>query len=122
MSPCPDCGEVRGGRYRDAHDLVCWPCWMARAGVGPLPADPPTVDPDWMVFRKKIVDALWAVDPLRFVYVDENRIGGRCPVCTDGHVRVDFHGTAPRADASCSRGCTEDDIARELAARRRAVR
>jgi endogenous inhibitor of DNA gyrase (YacG/DUF329 family) len=120
MSPCPDCGENRGGRYSHGHDLVCWPCFMARTGIGPLPANPPAVDPAWVVFRMALIGALWAVDPKRFVYVNEDRIGGRCPICATGHVTVDFHGTTPRADISCSLGCAEIDIAHGIAGRRAA--
>jgi hypothetical protein len=71
-----------------------------------------------VIFRKRIIDALWTIDQQRFAYIDENTIGGRCPVCTTGHIRVDFHGTTPRADLSCSLGCAELDIARGLVGRR----
>jgi hypothetical protein len=111
---CPDCGALRGGRYQHGQVQVCWSCWQARTGLGPLPPDLPTVDPDWVIFRKRIIDALWAVDSRRFVYVDEDTIGGACPVCITGHVRVYFHGRAARADISCSLGCVELDIAHAL--------
>jgi hypothetical protein len=117
---CPDCGEARGGRYcyRLGHPDVCWPCWMARTGLGPIPAHRPTPEFEWVAFRMTIIDAIWAADQQRFAYVDENTIGGACPVCTAGHVRVDFHGTAARADLSCSLGCAEADIAHGIAGRR----
>jgi hypothetical protein len=114
MSSCPACGELRGGRYQHGQTLVCWACWMARTGLGPLPPDPLPPDPDWVIFRKRIIDGIWAIDQQRFVYIDENTIGGGCPVCADGHVTVAFHGRAPRADITCSLGCAELDIAHAL--------
>jgi hypothetical protein len=120
MSPCPDCGELRGGRYRLGHTEVCWCCWMKRTGIEPLPSHHPSSDPEWVSFRRTIIDALWAVDPQLFVYINEDTIGGRCPICATGHVRVNFHGRAARADISCSLGCSEIDIAHGIAGRRAA--
>lgn len=116
IPPCPDCGEPRGGRYLYGDGSaagVCWPCWMKRTGLGLLPPDPPFV-----VFRKRIIDALCAIDKERFVYINEDKILGPCPICITGYVAVYFHGRAPRADITCSLGCAEADIARAIAGRR----
>lgn len=34
-TPCPDCGELLGGRYSHRGLVVCWPCWCKRTGLGP---------------------------------------------------------------------------------------
>ncbi len=116
---CPGCSEPRGGRYRHNGRELCWPCWMSATGLGPLPGYQPAPDPEWVTFRKTIVDALWALDPQRFHYITVNRVAGACPACIDGRVRVDFCGRAPRADLVCSFGCPEFDIAHAIAARPR---
>jgi hypothetical protein len=118
LAPCPDCGELLGGRYPHDGRLVCWPCFMKRTGVDPLPAYTPRRDPEWVTFRQTIVDRLWALDSRRFFYIDENRILGACPICGGGYVRVDFHGTTPRADITCSLGCDGFEVAGALGWRR----
>jgi hypothetical protein len=120
-TPCPDCGESLGGRYSHRGLVVCWPCWMKRTGLGPFLASSPTTDPEWAIFRRTIIDALWAIDPQRFHYLDQNTVVGACPLCLDGALRVFFHGTTPAADLKCSFGCAELDIAHAIP-RRRAAR
>jgi hypothetical protein len=119
MNACPGCGEPRGGRYEHAGSMFCWPCWVERTGLGALPAAP-VKDPDWVLFRRTIIDALVAVDPSRFHYIDRNTIVGGCPLCGDGNVRADFHDKAPRADLACSSGCAELDIAHAIKNRKAA--
>jgi hypothetical protein len=114
---CPSCGEPRGGRYQHHGRFVCWTC----TGLEPLPADAPQKDPDWVIFRKAIIDTLWALDRQRFFYVDEDRIVAVCPVCRAGppaYLTVRFHGKAPRVDVRCSLGCAERDNASAILPRK----
>ncbi len=115
---CPHCHEPRGARYEHKGQQLCWSCWMRETGLGPLPAYTPQADPAWVVFRKAIVDGLWALEKSRFAYIDRNTVQGACPLCIDGTLRVDFKGTTPRADLTCSFGCDEQDIGRALIGRR----
>ena len=118
VHPCPKCGETLGGRYRHNGQMLCWPCW----GIDPYPAEPPRpADPDWIHFRKAIIDALWTLDRDRFAYLDEDTIVGACPICAaelPEYLVVRFHGKAPRADVSCSLGCNGKAIARALGPRK----
>jgi hypothetical protein len=69
----------------------------------------------WVEFRKRIIRALSD----GFLYIDADTFIATCPACTAGHVRVFFHGTAERADLTCSLGCAEADIARAVGGLRR---
>jgi hypothetical protein len=120
-TPCPGCGEPRGGRYSHRGSAICWSCWCRRTGLGPLPAYAPTTDPEWVTFRKMIINAVWAVDRQRFVYIDQNTVVGACPLCVDGTVRVFFHGISAVADLECSFACVELDIAHAIRGRRAAA-
>jgi hypothetical protein len=120
--PCAGCSEPDGGRYKYGSAEFCWPCWMERSGIGPLPAILPASDPPWAIFRRGIIRALVAIDQQRFVYINENRVIGACPLCLDGTVRVDFLGTTPRADLACNLGCAEHEVAEALGRSRKARR
>jgi hypothetical protein len=113
---CPDCGEPRGGRYRHARTLVCWPCWCRRTGHDPLATDPPASDPAWKAFRRAVIRALDRIDRSRFIYIDEVRIVHVCPVCQrrDGWLSVRFHGRTPSADIKCAMGCPAGELSRAL--------
>ena len=89
---------------------------MKETGLGPLQPRQP-VDPPWVMFRKSILGSLWAIDKTRFIYMDANTVLGPCPLCTDGTVRVDFKGSTPRADITCSLGCDEQDVGHALLGR-----
>jgi hypothetical protein len=109
QAPCPGCGEPRGARYGSRG--LCWPC----LGLPALRRRKPP-EPAWVVFRRKIIDAL-ARDGL-FIYIDANQCGGVCPVCDDVlHVR--FVGEEAEADLTCLRGCDERKVAAKLGRRRR---
>jgi hypothetical protein len=107
--PCPKCGEPHGGRYPVGGRWLCWPC----TGIAPERPRPPALT-DWQRFRKQILDVLWRLDRSRFMYLDEDRCAGACPVCRAAlpeHLAVRFHGVAPRADIVCSLGCPDDELA-----------
>lgn len=66
-------------------------------------------------FRTRIIDALEA-DGRRIGYVDAEKIDARCPVC-GGALCVSFAGAAARADLKCLDGCSEAEVAEDLARR-----
>ena len=84
----------------------CWACMRV-----PSKRKPKRRDPEWIGFRKGIIDAL--LRDGSFFYVDPDRIAGRCPICGDPlHVR--FIGRTPAADFVCQRGCDELKITAQL--------
>lgn len=61
-------------------------------------------------FRRRIIDHLWGDHG---AYIDADTFVGTCPVCS-GYVTVAFAGSAPRASATCHRGCAEHEIGAAL--------
>lgn len=111
---CAGCGRSRVelNGCRDG-SLLCLRCYLARFPEPHLPPQPPLLrrkkppDPGWVAFRKRIIAAL-ARDG-EFLHLDEDRCGGRCPICGDPlHVR--FIGRRAAADFTCLRGCAEREV------------
>ena len=79
-----------------------------------------TADQLWPQFRRRIIDALFAVDDSTFIYINADKVLGTCPVCESSrpeYLAVEFHGRTSRADLRCSRGCAPSEIARVIRGR-----
>ena len=73
-------------------------------------------DPEWVTFRRRLLDRLDRIDASRFVYIDASRVVHICPVCRahDGWLLVRFVGRTPTAEIKCSMGCPAEELVRAL--------
>jgi hypothetical protein len=126
---CPCCGlplEIRDVDWQGRCRRVRFFC--ARCGEATIVkslalaegelclAGPAQPEPDWVLFRERIIARLNRIDRSRFFYIEGDRMAHVCPVCQspDGWLSIHFLERTPTADIQCSLGCSDDELARAL--------